>query len=391
MGIKISGPSLGAIEQFGQDLEPVIRNTPGVKSETVFAERIIGKPYMEIHIDREAIARYGLSVNDVLQTLEAAVGGVRVATSIEGRERYPIRIRYPRELRDDPSSIADILIKTPTEAIIPLRTVASVQFSRGPQMIRSEDTFLTGYVVFDKESGEAEVDVVERVRSSVEEHLNNGSIKLPQGVSFTFSGSYENQVRASRTLSIVIPLVLVVIFLILYFHFRSVLTAFMVFSGVLVAFSGGFLLLWLYGRTGFMDFEILGSSMRELFQIGKVNLSVAVWVGFIALFGIATDDGVLMATYLQQRFSKVTPDSIREIRRAVMDAGLKRVRPAIMTTITTLIALLPVMSSSGKGSDIMVPMAIPIFGGMLVATITMLVVPVLYGWREELRYKFRKS
>ncbi|MCA6074072.1 efflux RND transporter permease subunit [Fulvivirga sedimenti] len=390
MGIKIFGPSLEAIEAFGMELEPIIKNSQGVKPETVFAERIIGKPYLEIEIHREVIARYGLTVNDVLESVEVAVGGMRVSTTVEGRERYPIRIRYPRELRDDASSIAKILVKTPTGAMIPLGTLTDVSFRKGPQMIKSEDTFLTSYVVFDKQNDQAEVNVVQNVSADIQRHIENGSIELPAGISYEFSGSYENQVRAEKKLSVVIPLVLIVIFLILYFHFKSVTTGLMVFSGIAVAFSGGFLLLWLYGLPGFMNFEVFGTSFRDLFQMGTINLSVAVWVGFIALFGIATDDGVLMATYLHQKFKTAKPMSVRDIRATVMEAGLKRVRPAMMTTLTTLIALLPVLGSTGKGSDIMVPMAIPIFGGMTIAIITMFIVPVLYGWHQEILFKLSK-
>ncbi len=390
MGIKIFGPSLEAIEEFGKALEPIVKNSAGVKPETVFAERIIGKPYMEISINREIISRYGLTVNDVLQSIEVAVGGMQVSTTVEGRERYPIRIRYPRELRDDASSIAKILVKTPTGAMIPLGTLTEINFKRGPQMIKSEDTFLTSYVVFDKQNDQAEVNVVQNVSQEIRNHIENGSLIIPSGISYEFSGSYENQVRAEKKLSIVIPLVMAVIFMILYFHFRSITTGLMVFSGILVAFSGGFLFLWLYGIPGFMNFDVFGTSFRELFQMGTINLSVAVWVGFIALFGIATDDGVLMATYLHQKFDSAKPNSVRDIRATVMEAGLKRVRPAMMTTLTTLIALLPVLGSTGKGSDIMVPMAIPIFGGMIIAIITMFIVPVLYGWRQEILFKLSK-
>jgi len=189
---------------------------------------------------------------------------------------------------------------------------------------------------------------------------------------------------------VVIPIALLVIFLVLYFQFRSVIGASLIFSGIIVAFSGGFIMLWLYAQPWFMNFSVGDVQMQNLFQINTINLSVAVWVGFIALFGIATDDGVLISTYIKQLFDKKTPESREEVREKILEAGMKRVRPAIMTTATTLIALLPVLTSTGKGSDIMVPMAIPIFGGMVIALLTIFVVPVLYSmWQESLIKKIQ--
>ena len=211
------------------------------------------------------------------------------------------------------------------------------------------------------------------------------------GVSYKFSGTYENQVRAEKRLSIIVPVVLAIVFLILYFQFRSVGTSIMVFTGVAMAFSGGFILVWFYGQDWFGNFALFGINMRDLFQMQPINLSVAVWVGFIALFGIATDDGVLMGTYLDQSFKKNETTSIQEIRAAVIEAGKRRIKPAVMTSATTIIALLPILTSTGRGSDIMIPMAIPAFGGMLFAAITYFIVPVLYSLRAEHQLKRTQS
>ena len=260
----------------------------------------------------------------------------------------------------------------------------TLNFIRGPQMIKSEDTFLVGYVLFDKKENYAEVDVVNDAQALIENKIAEGSLVVPKGVSFKFSGSYENQIRAVKRLSIVIPISLVVIFLLLYFQFKTVIASSIHFSGVFVAFAGGFIMLWLYGQDWFMNFSVSGVNMRDLFQIHTINLSVAVWVGFIALFGIATDDGVIMGTYIHQVFEEKQPNTIPEVRAAVLEAGKKRVRPAMMTAATTIIVLLPVLSSTGKGSDIMIPMAIPTFGGMIIQIMTMFVVPVLQAyWRES--------
>jgi Cu(I)/Ag(I) efflux system membrane protein CusA/SilA len=202
-------------------------------------------------------------------------------------------------------------------------------------------------------------------------------------VNYKFSGSYENQIRAVKRLSLVIPICLVIIFLLLYFQFKTIIASSIHFSGVFVAFAGGFIMLWLYGQDWFLNFAVADVNMRDLFQIHPVNLSVAVWVGFIALFGIATDDGVIMGSYIHQVFKEKDPQTIPEVREAVVQAGKMRVRPAIMTTATTIIALLPVLTATGKGSDIMIPMAIPTFGGMTIQIMTMFVVPVLQAyWRE---------
>jgi Cu(I)/Ag(I) efflux system membrane protein CusA/SilA len=389
MGIKVYGPDLQTIEDFGLQLEEVLKNVPTVKAEAVFADRIVGKPYLHLNINRDEISRYGLNVEDVQQTIETAIGGMKVTSTVEGRERFPVRVRYPRELRDDPESLGKILIPTPVGAQIPLSQVVDFEYKRGPQAIKSEETFLVGYVLFDKRDGYSEVGVVNDAQAAILSKIDAGDLVVPAGISYKFSGSYENQVRAEKRLAIIVPLVLLIVFFILYFQFNSVTTSLMVFTGIAMAFSGGFLMLWFYGQEWFVNFSVLGTNMRDLFQMGTINLSVAVWVGFIALFGIATDDGVLIATYLDQSFKKNQPDTMKEVRAAVVEAGIRRIRPALMTVSTTMIALLPVLTSTGRGADIMIPMAIPSFGGMAFALVSIFIVPVLYSMREERKLKVR--
>lgn len=391
MGIKVYGPDLKTIEKFGMQLEGILKEVPSVKAEAVFADRIVGKPYLHLNINRDEVSRYGLNVEDVQQAIETAIGGMKITSTVEGRERFPVRVRYPRELRDDPESLSKILIPTPTETQIPLGQIIDIEYVRGPQAIKSEETFLVGYVLFDKKEGYAEVEVVNNAQQTIQDRIDAGDLIVPAGISYKFSGSYENQVRAEKRLGIIVPIVLGVIFLILYFQFNSISTSLMVFTGIAMAFSGGFIMIWLYGLEGFIDFSLFDINFRELFQIHTINLSVAVWVGFIALFGIATDDGVLMGTYLDQSFIKNKTDNIKGIREAVVEAGQRRIKPAIMTSATTIIALLPILTSTGRGSDIMIPMAIPAFGGMLVASITYFVVPVLYCMREERKLKKQQS
>ena len=387
MGIKVKGQNLKEIQAFGIELEIILKQVPGVKKEAVFADRIVGKPYLLIDIDREKLMRYGLSIDAVQSVLEVAIGGKILTQTVEGRERYGVRVRYPREQRSSPEDLENIFVPTPNGSPIPLKELVTIKYEKGPQVIKSEDTFLVGYVLFDKENDEAEVSVVERAQDVIKTKIDEGELTVPKGISYQFTGTYENQLRAEKTLSIVVPLALLIIFLILYFQFRSVTTSLMVFIGITVAFAGGFIMIWLYGESWFLNMNVFGTNLRELFQMHPVNLSVAVWVGFIALFGIATDDGVVMATYLKQTFERNNPITKKDIRASVVEAGMKRIRPCLMTTATTILALLPVLTSTGRGSDIMIPMAIPSFGGMLVALITLFVVPILFSWRQELQLK----
>ncbi len=383
MGIKILGPDLETIQAFGYQLESILKKVEGVKSKSVFADRMLGKPYLLVDIDREKIARYGLSIQAVQMHLKTAIGGTVLGQTVEGRERYSIKIQYPKELRNSIDKLKNVLITTTSGVQIPLEDLAQIKYKQGPQVIKSEFSFLIGYVLFDKQGEISEVEVVENSQSAIEKSISNGELIVPNGISYSFTGTYENQVKAFEKLLLVSILALIIIFLVLYLQFRSISTALIVFVGVIVAFSGGFMMMGLYGTEWFMNLDLFGKNLRDVFQIDTIYLSVAVGVGFIALFGIATDDGVLMATYLKKQFKENKYNSIEEIRNTVVKAGLKRIRPCLMTTATTLLALLPILTSSGKGSDIMIPMAIPTFGGMTVAIITLFVVPVLYSIKEE--------
>lgn len=383
MGIKVKGQDLKQIEAFGMQLESLLKQAEGVKVEAVFADRIVGKPYLLIDIDRQKIARYGISIQEVQDVLKVAIGGMALTQTVEGRERYGVRVRYPRELRSNPEDIKGIYIPVKKGSPVPLSELATIRYEQGPQVIKSEDTFLVGYVLFDKLDGFAEVDVVENAQALFQQKIKAGELTVPKGISYKFTGTYENQLRAEKTLSVVVPLALAIIFLILYFQFKSMSTSLMVFTGIAVAFAGGFIMIWLYGQDWFFNFSFFGENMRDLFNMKTINLSVAVWVGFIALFGIATDDGVVMATYLTQTFERDKPTSKKSIRISALQAAEKRIRPCLMTTVTTILALLPVLTSTGKGSDIMIPMAIPIFGGMVIDITSYFIVPVLFSWKEE--------
>lgn len=391
MGMKIRGPNLHTLERVAIEMEGLLRQVPGVRPETVVADRIVGKPYLEIVINRTEIARHGISMQKVQEVIQMGIGGATVTRTVEGRERYSVRVRYMREDRSNIEQLKRVLVPSPLGHQIPLEQLAEVRYVRGPQVIKSEDTFLTAYVVFDKVSDRDEVGVVEGAKAFLQQKLDSRELKLPDGVSYTFAGSYENQLRSQKTLSVLVPTALALIFLLIYLQFRRVATTLGIFCGVAVAMSGGFLLIWLYGQPWFLDAAPFGVDLRTLFQVHPVNLSVAVWVGFIALLGIATDDGVVMSTYLHQKFRGAEPPvTVDEVRRRTIEAAQRRIRPCMMTTATTLLALLPVVTSTGRGSDVMVPMTLPLLGGMGIEILTLFVVPVLHCWGEERRLAARR-
>ncbi|MCC5921378.1 MAG: efflux RND transporter permease subunit [Cyclobacteriaceae bacterium] len=389
MGVIVSGPDLYTIEEFSSILEGKLKQVSGVKPAAVFADRVVGKPYLELHPKREVLKDYGISLAQLNNYIEAAVGGMVVGQTVAGRERFDLRVRLARDFRNQPEELKQLPIKVADGKEVPLGMLVDLELTAGPMSIKSENSFQVAYVLFDREQGQSEIAVVERARDFLDKAIARGELKVPEGVSYRFAGNFENQQRAEKRLMIVIPLCLLAIFMILYLQFRRVSTVLMVFSGIATAFSGGFLLIGMYNSGNFLDISLLGRSLSDIFQVHDINLSVAVWVGFIALFGIATDDGVVMATYLDQSFRKRSTESRSEIREAVIAAGKKRIRPCMMTTATTVLALLPVLSSAGRGADIMIPMAIPAFGGMLMAIVTVFVIPVLYAWKKEHELKVK--
>jgi len=355
VGVKVFGPDLQKIEEIAQEVEKVVKTIPGAVD--LYSEKIIGKPYIEFKIKREQLARYGISIREVQDVIEMAIGGENLTTTVEGRERYPVRVRYARELRDNIDALRRVLISTKDGAQIPISQLVDIYFVTGPAMINSENGLLRAYVLMNVR-GRDMVGFVEEASKIVAQ-----KVKLPQGYFLQWSGQFENQVRAKKKISILLPVSLLINFLLIYMNFRSIIKSVFIFTAVPVTLAGG---IWLLAFSGF-------------------NFSVAVWVGFIALFGIAVDDGILMTTYLDDVF-KEQKDKIKtrqDVIEAVVYAGLGRIRPAFLTTITTISALLPIMFLKGTGAEVMQPMAIPSLGGMTIEMITWFIVPVLYSWREE--------
>jgi Cu(I)/Ag(I) efflux system membrane protein CusA/SilA len=378
MGVKIFGSNPKVIEQIGLQMEPILRGVPGATD--VVADRIVGKPYIEYQIDREAIARYGVNIQDVQDVIEIAIGGENLTMSVEGRERYPIRVRYLREFRERFDDLERILVPSSTGAQIPIGQLAKIRYSLGPQELKSENGLLVGYVTMNTRDRD-EVSVVEDAERLLQDakqrsdeliaagRHEEATLVVPSGYYWKWSGQFENQQRATQRLSWIVPLVLATMFVLIYIGLGRWWLALIVFFGIIVSASGGFLMLYLWG----------------------VNLSVAVWVGFIALFGVVDDSSVVMLDFLERQFASREPKNIAEIRDMVMDASLKRVRPLLMSTATTVFGLMPIFLTHGRGSDVMQPMAIPSVGGMSIQLITLFIAPCVYCLVQEAIFRRRSS
>ena len=349
LGVKIFGPELQTLERLGLDAEAILRKIPGAVD--LYTERISGGQYIDINVDREAIARYGIPVGVVLDAIETAIGGTNVTTTVEGRARYPVQVRYLPDYRDNIASLENMLIAIPPGIQIPLGQLAKITASPGPAMINSENGQLRALVQLNVR-GRDMGSFVDAARAALDRDL-----KLPAGYSLQFSGQYENQIHARKRLQIVVPLVLVIIFVILYFTFHSAAEAGLVMLSVPFALVGGVVLMWIY----------------------QFNWSVAVWVGFIALYGVAVQTGVVMVVYLQEAVDRVGVLTEQTLFDATVEGALMRVRPKIMTVATTVIGLLPLLWATGTGSDVMKPIAVPLIGGMITSTIhVLLVTPIIF-------------
>ncbi|MEO0115067.1 MAG: CusA/CzcA family heavy metal efflux RND transporter [candidate division WOR-3 bacterium] len=359
VGVKIFGPDILVLEQMAERIKNIVQGVRG--AEDVYAEKITGKPYLEIIPNRREIARYNLTIRDIMDVIELAIGGENLTAIIEGRERYPIRVRIARELRDSKEKLQRVLIPTPDGQYVPLGQICELRVTEGPAMINSENGMLRAYVLMNVRNRDL-VGFVNEASRTVAKALAE---KIPPGYSIQWSGQFENQVRASKRLSLLVPVSLLIIYLLLFLNFKSHRRSLTIFLAIPVTLSGGVLLLAVYG----------------------FNFSIAVWVGFIALFGIAVDDGILITTYLDQVFTERQPKNRQEVLEATVYAGKARIRPAFMTTITTILALLPIFIFGGTGKEVMRPMAIPTFGGMIIETVTWFIVPTIYSWFEEKKIK----
>ena len=367
MAIRLYGDTLEGLADAAKTVAEKVKQHPMVNGDAVSPDIVLGKPYIEFEVDRTGSARYGMTVRGVNEIIESAIGGKKATTTVEGRQRYDIQVRYQRDYRDDINELVKIPVVTNTGEVVSLGRLASVKTTWGPAMINSEDARLVAHVAFAPKANFGPLETVERVMESLTNARKMGELEFPVG-NFELEpvGSFENQIEANGRLMIIIPLVLLLNIFIIYIQFRNVPLTLIVFAGIPVAFGGGMIAL----------------------GIADVQLNTAVWVGFIALFGIAIDDGVVIATYLDQTLrNRGSLRSVSDIRDVVVEAGLKRIRPCLMTTFTTVIALVPVLLASGRGADVARAMAIPVFGGMAVELITLFVVPVVYCGFLEMKMK----
>lgn len=361
VGIKVFGNELKKIEEIAIQLEAIVSKVKGAVSP--YAERFGNRPYFEIEIDREAAARYGVKIADIQDIVMTAIGGMNLTTTVEGRERYPVRVRYLRELRDNPEALNRIFVPTPGGEQIPLTQLAELKRVHGPSMIQSENTLPYARIFVNvNQDVIGLVDFVKEAQAVVDEKIKSGEVKLPPGYFISWSGQFESEMESRKRLIPSLIICLAVILLLLYMAFKSFISLAVVATGLPISLMGGIILLFILG----------------------LKFSTAVWVGFIALFGVATDNAVVLVSCLDDLFRNKKPDSKKEVRETVIQGGLLRVRPAMMTTMTTIIALIPVMLSSGTGSEVMRPMASPTVGGLVTATLSNLIlVPVLYSWLKE--------
>ncbi|HEV2423624.1 MAG TPA: CusA/CzcA family heavy metal efflux RND transporter [Terriglobia bacterium] len=358
VGLKIQGPNVDGIQQLGTQVQQILATLPETRS--VFAERVAEGFYVNVEVNRFQAARYGLTVGDIQRSVASGIGGENVAENIEGRERYPINVRYNRDFRDNLPELARVLIDTPSGSQIPISQVATVSFSRGPAMIRDEDAELTGYVYIDLGTTDYGGFV------SRADRLLHQRLRLPPGYSYKWSGEYEFELRAKERLKLILPVVFLAIFVLLYMIFRSTTEAAVLIFPTIYAMTGGLLLQWLLGY----------------------NFSVAVWVGYIALFGIAVETGVVMVVYLHEaldrRINSGLPLKHEHIEEAAIEGAVQRLRPKLMTVTAVLASLMPILWETGVGSDVMKPIAAPIVGGMITSTIHVLIlVPVFFAMMKE--------
>jgi Cu(I)/Ag(I) efflux system membrane protein CusA/SilA len=358
LGLKIQGPNLEGVQQVGAQVQQILSAVPETRS--IFAERVSQGFYLNVEVNRAEAARYGLTIADVQQAITSGIGGDTIAENVEGRERYPVNVRYSRDFRDNVETLQNVLIATPTGAQIPISEVAKLSFSRGPSMIRDEDGALTGYVYIDLNTNDYGGFVTKA------SSLLKRKLALPSGFTYKWSGEYEFELRAKQRLELILPVVFFVIFLLLYMVFHSVAEAAVLIFPTVYALTGGLILQ-----------RILG-----------YNFSVAVWVGYIALFGIAVETGVVMVVYLHealdQRLRSGAPMRKSDIEAAVIEGAVQRLRPKLMTVCVVLASLVPILWETGVGSDVMKPIAAPLVGGMITSTIHVLIlVPVFFALMKE--------
>lgn len=361
MAIRVYGDSLDGLAEAARNVAEHLKKVPQVNAATVNPDIVLGMPYVEFEVDREAAARFGMTTMSVNQIIETALGGMNLTTTVEGRERYPVRIRYQRDLRERIDDLPRLPVVTESGEVVPLELLAKMKTTWGPGMISSEDARLVAHIAFAPSGMVGDLETVQAVEGRLRQAQTDGSLKLPAGYALLPVGSFQNQIEANQRLAVIIPIVVLVDLLIIYLNFRNLPLTLIIFSQIPIAVFGGMIGLGLYG----------------------IEMNTAIWIGLIALIGIAEDDGVVIATYMEQLLGRIPIHSVEELRNATVEAGKRRIRPCLMTAFTTFAALLPVMLATGRGADVARAMALPVFFGMFIELVSLFVVPVLYcGYME---------
>jgi Cu(I)/Ag(I) efflux system membrane protein CusA/SilA len=357
MAVRVYGDSLEGLAKASLAVAEHLKDHHLVNAGTVNPDIVMGKPYLEFEVDRDEAARFGMNTMMVNQIISAGLGGLDVTTTVEGRERYPVQVRYQRSVRERLDDLKKIEVVTPTGEIVALERLTHVAMTWGPGAINSEDARLVAHVAFSPSSAAGDLETVDGVMNSLKAARENGKLHFPAGnFELQAVGSFQNQIEANTRLMWIIPLVILINLLLHYLHFRNLPISLIVFSGIPVAAAGGMIAVAIVG----------------------LDMNTAMWVGFIALFGLAADDGIVMATYMREMLAKQTIRNVEDLRMAIYEAGLRRIRPCVMTTVTTIVALVPVLLSTGRGADVARAMAWPVFGGMLIEPFTTFIVPTLY-------------
>lgn len=366
MAVRIYGESLDDLADAAFAVAEQLKTSPLVNAGTVSPDIVLGKPYIEFEVDREQAARYGMTTMMVNEFIAAGLGGMDVTTTVEGRERYAVQVRYDRSTRERTDELAKLSVVTPAGSVVPLEQLVDLKTTWGPMSVNSEDARLVAHIAFMPSGQLGPVETASEILKFLQQARATGELEFPGGdFELQMVGSFQNQVEANRRLMWIIPMVILINLLLHYLHFRDLPQSLIVFSGIPVAAAGGMIAVAWAG----------------------IPINTAVWIGFIALFGLAADDGIVMMTYIRERLKQQRLSSIQQIRDTIYEAGLKRIRPCVMTTVTTLVALTPILLSDGRGADVARAMAIPVVGGMIVEPFTTFVVPTLYS--GFLEWKFR--
>ncbi len=369
MAIRVYGDNLDGLATAARDVAEELRKIPQVNAATVNPDIVLGMPYVEFEVDRETAARFGLTTMSVNQIIETALGGMNLTQTVEGRERYPIRIRYQRDLRERIDDLPRLPVVTETGEVVPLEVLTKMKTTWGPGMISSEDARLVAHIAFAPSGMVGDLETVQAVESHLRQAQSSETLKLPSGYALLPVGSFQNQIEANQRLAVIIPIVILVDLLIIYLNFRNLPLTLIIFSQIPIAIFGGMIGLGLWG----------------------IEMNTAIWVGLIALIGIAEDDGVVIATYMEQLFNRRPMRSVTDLREATVEAGRRRIRPCLMTAFTTFAALLPVMMATGRGADVARAMALPVFFGMFVELVSLFIVPVLYCGYMEMKLSLQNA